>query len=340
MKIVFYDEHSKLAYNPNTEKNVGVGGKETVLIKTAETLSSLLGHEVIVFTNCNIPNIYAGVKYYKYFDFRPQNEDIFISFGGCPHGYNVPKTKIYWNCFDNAQYILQNQWADIFIVNSEWQRDIYAKVLPPDIIKKMRVVNPGVDLELLPSNEEKWEFDISHMSHPAKGGMSVLPETFSKIKNQIPQITLHVYGGGGLWGWDNESYRGLYTKLIKSGILYHGTIAKKDLFEHLSRSKVFLYPLNNLFKESFCLSVLEAMICGCVVVAKDSGNINTLLKDGRGFVVEGDTGHYMWSIDAAEKVIKVLNNQSLFEEMSKKSKVYARQFTWEKTATMLLRTIS
>ena len=81
MKITFYDGHGKLSYNPNTEKNVGVGGAETVLIQTAKALAKR-GHEVSCYINCNFPDYYDGVGYYKYQDYIPKGEDVFVGCSG------------------------------------------------------------------------------------------------------------------------------------------------------------------------------------------------------------------------------------------------------------------
>jgi glycosyltransferase involved in cell wall biosynthesis len=152
-----------------------------------------------------------------------------------------------------------------------------------------------------------------------------------RLKLKLPQAQLHVYGGGGIWGWDNEQYRPIYSKLINNGILYHGQIGKEDMVTRLNQAQIFLYPVGGHHKETFCLQVLEAMASGCVVIASNSGNVRNLVGEN-GYIVEGDINHYSWAMEAVEKIDKLYNEPKLMDYFSRKSREFAKQFTWDRTA--------
>lgn len=329
MKIAFYDGHGKLSYNPNTEKNVGVGGTETVLIQAAKALASR-GHEVSAYINCSFPDIYNGVKYYKYQDYIPKGEDILVGFENFPTKYNAKKT-VNWVNRATLDDVLRYPDVDKIFVVSEWHRDFFASALPSNLVSKMAVIISGVDSAFFESNVEKQPYNITYTGHPGKGGMSALVPVMERIKLRIPQVQMHVYGGGSLWGWDNDQYRPLYDRMIKNGISYHGQIGKGDMVTRLNQAQVYLYPVGSHHKETFCLGILEAMASGCVVVASNSGNIRNLVGD-RGYVIEGDINHYSWSMEAVEKIAGLYNEPKLMEYLSRKSKEYAKEFTWESTA--------
>lgn len=328
MKISFYDNHGKLRYNPNTEKNVGIGGAETVIIQTAKALAKR-GHEVSVYINCNFPDIYDGVKYYQYNDYVPTHEDVLVGFENFPPVYNA-KVVVNWANRFYLDDILRFKEIDKLFVVSDWHRDYFASLLPKEFVEKMKVVNPGVSQAYFQNTEKKEMYNVTYAGHPGKGGMSALAPVIERLKPKLPGVKMRVFGGGGIWGWDNDQYRPIYNKLIKSGIAYHGQIGKEDMVKRLNQAEIFLYPVAPHHKETFCLAVLEAMAAGCVVIASPSGNVPNLVGD-RGFIIDGDINHYTWAMDVTAKILELYQSPSLIDELSNKSREFAKQFTWERT---------
>lgn len=329
MKITFYDGHGKLSYNPNTEKNVGVGGAETVIIQSAKALAKR-GHEVSVYNNCNFPDYYDGVAYRKYQDYSPSEEDVLVGFENFPVNHNAKKVVNWVNRF-YLDDVLRYPDVDKLFVMSDWHKEFFASHLPQDLITKMRVVNPGVDSAFYESTVEKQSYNITYTGHPGKGGMVALIPVMERLRLKLPQSQIHVYGGGGMWGWDNDQYRTVYDKLIRNNIKYHGQIGKEDMVTRLNQAQIFLYPVGNHHKETFCLSVLEAMASGCVVIASNSGNVRNLVGD-RGYIIDGDINHYSWSMEASERIVRLYNDPTLMQRLSNESREFAKQFTWKKTA--------
>jgi glycosyltransferase involved in cell wall biosynthesis len=284
---------------------------------------------VSVYIKCNFPDIYDKVKYLMFYDYVPQNEDVLVGFENFPANHNAKKVFNLVNRF-TTQDVERFDFVDKIIVMSEWQRDLFASTLSKELQEKMIVINPGVD-QLFFKEIAKQPYNITYAGSPAKGAMPALVRVLERLKSKVPQAHIHAYGGGGLWGWDNDQYRPVYDKLIKSGVLYHGQIGKEEMPLRLGQAQIFLYPVGSHHKETFCLAVLEAMAAGCVVVASDSGNVKNLVAD-RGLMIAGDINHYMWSIEAVEKITKLFENPTLLEQLSSASREFARNFTWENTA--------
>jgi glycosyltransferase involved in cell wall biosynthesis len=99
----------------------------------------------------------------------------------------------------------------------------------------------------------------------------------------------------------------------------------------LNQAEIFLYPVAQHHKETFCLTVLEAMAASCIVICNSNGNLNSLVGD-RGLIIDGDINHYSWSMEVAEKIADLYTHPSVMEEMSQKAREFAKTFTWEKTA--------
>jgi glycosyltransferase involved in cell wall biosynthesis len=78
--------------------------------------------------------------------------------------------------------------------------------------------------------------------------------------------------------------------------------------------------------EGFGLPILEAMSCGCPVVASRGGSL---------VGVVGKAGEYVdpYDIDSiAEGIKRVFNSIGLQRELSQKGEIQSRKFTWKKTA--------
>ena len=328
MKISLYDNNEKLAYNPNTMKNGGVGGTQTIIINVAKELAKR-GHDVTVYIKCNFPDIYGGVKYYQYYDYKSLNEDVLIGFESLPKIHDAKKV-FNWSTRIDIEGVNKYPNVDKLITLSEWHRDRYASEIHKDLVEKMVVIEPGVSKKFFQPNIKKWHKSITYMGHPFKGGMSAMIEYAKRLKPKVKDADIHVYGGGKLWGWENTQYRKLYDDLIHNKILYHGQTGKKKLMYHLNKTEIFVYPIGNHIQETFCLSILEAMASGCVVITNDNGNIKNIVGDA-GYIIEGNVDDYKWHIEAVQKTIELFNDYPLMLKLSKMATKRAREFTWQKT---------
>jgi len=330
MKISLYDSNDKLAYNPNTEQSLGVGGTQTIIINVARELAKK-GHDVTVYIKCNFPDIYDGVKYYQHYDYKPL-DDVLIGFESLPKLHDAKKV-FNWSTRVAVSEVTKYRDVNNLIVLSEWHRDRYASELSSDLVEKMVVIEPGVSKQFF-QDVKKWEFSIAYAGHPDKGGMEALIELVRRIKPKFPNCDIHVYGGGILWGWDNEQYRSLYDKMIKSKILYHGQAGKRKIVKHLNGSQIFIYPVGNQYQETFSLIVLEAMAAGCVVIASDNGNIKSLIGDA-GHIIPGNIKDYKWHLEAVEKITHLFQNNSEIERLSKLAIRKAKRYSWKRTVDNL-----
>ena len=106
-------------------------------------------------------------------------------------------------------------------------------------------------------------------------------------------------------------------------IIRLGFIPTEDLVSIYSLATVFAMP--SLY-EGFGLPILEAMSCGCPVVASKGGSLAEVV---------GEAGRYIdpYDIDSIAKGIsEVFNSPSLQKELSQKGIIQSKKFTWKKTA--------
>jgi glycosyltransferase involved in cell wall biosynthesis len=110
-------------------------------------------------------------------------------------------------------------------------------------------------------------------------------------------------------------------------ITIRGYVSDAEMRSLYEEADVFVYP--SLY-EGFGLPVLEAMACGCPVIAS---NVSSLPE------VVGDAGLLIdpYDVEAlAHAISTVLADDDLKREMSKKGIAQAQKFSWEKAGTELL----
>lgn len=133
--------------------------------------------------------------------------------------------------------------------------------------------------------------DIVHISYhttPHRGLELLLP-VFLKLAETDKKIHLHVHSSFKMYGWDarDQHYEALF-KICREHpqITYHGYTKHEELIERLRDNyHIFAYP--NIWPETMCRALLEAMYFGMVCVHPDlaalpdtSGALNKYMYNG------------------------------------------------------------
>lgn len=98
--------------------------------------------------------------------------------------------------------------------------------------------------------------------------------------------------------------------------------------EIYSKSKVWIVASRS---EGFSLPILEAMACGCAVVATDCGGPRDIINDGKnGFLVE--VGNVEQIVN---RVLLLLGDNSLRKAICWEAERTVTEFSWEKSVDKL-----
>lgn len=101
-----------------------------------------------------------------------------------------------------------------------------------------------------------------------------------------------------------------------------GFVSSENLVALYNTATLFVMPS---IYEGFGLPILEAMSCGCPVVASKGGSLAEVV---------GEAGKYVdhYNVDSiASGINEVFNSPNLQKELSQKGIVQSRKFTWNKT---------
>lgn len=225
----------------------------------------------------------------------------------------------------------------IFTV-SKWSKDDlchYAQNIDPDRV----IVNPiAAGEHFYPSSDKEKDLLVRRKyGIPQEGkyllslgalekrkNLPVIFEVLEKLVLQEKVRDLNMV----LVGHDNPDYVKKLKDLssyraIRNHVLFTGRVPDEDLSSLYSGSEAFIFPS---YYEGFGLPPLEAMQCGVPVVTSNSSSLPEVVGDA-GVLVAPDDSDGM-----AEAVLKILNDSSYREMLSKKSIERARKFSWDEHA--------
>ncbi|MGL4656178.1 MAG: glycosyltransferase family 4 protein [Sarcina sp.] len=153
-----------------------------------------------------------------------------------------------------------------------------------------------------------------------------LIESFNKICNKLSKdIKLLIVGGLRDEGKKLETFSKNLTNSDK--IIFTGFIEEDYLPTIYSGCKLFVYPS---FYEGFGLPPLEAMSCGTPALSADTTSIPEVVKIKELLFDPHE------SLALENKLLTILNNDTLLATLEEKSLKLAKDFSWENTAIKTL----
>lgn len=205
---------------------------------------------------------------------------------------------------------------------------------------KIDVVYNGVDVDFAPITEDekqkvRSEFTVGHVYflfvgslHPRKN-ISRLFASFESFKKRTGSGTKLLIGGARYW-WSKDIRNSFEQMKYKSDVIFSGRLSEKDLKKVLASALALVYIP---YFEGFGLPLVEAMKSQVPVITSNVTSMPEVCEDAAlyadPFSIE--------SISAAMERIE--NDESLRESLIQKGLVRVRQFSWDKTADELWKSI-
>lgn len=180
-------------------------------------------------------------------------------------------------CHDLAEdpenkILLDGGWDkfDHFVFVTAWQRDQYI----------MRFGIPYSKCSVIPNAvekryeaEEKNTETIRFIYHTTPHrGLELLVPVIDALSREYPNIHLDVYSSFAIYGWAqrDEPYNELFKQIHEHpNMTYHGSVPNEEVLEALDKAHIFLYP--NIWKETSCIALIEAIKSGCVCIHPNYG---------------------------------------------------------------------
>ncbi len=154
-------------------------------------------------------------------------------------------------------------------------------------------------------------------------GLEVLLEMWPRVKTAVPEAELEIFSSLKTYGADEDPYTPLYDRArALPGIHYRGSVGQEALREVASECRAMAYPC--IFQEMSSVAIMEAIASGCAVVSTDIGVLpesawrNPLVPLGNG-----------WKELWAESLIRVLQNDTYFQDISDQNIHLSKFYDWE-----------
>ena len=194
------------------------------------------------------------------------------------------------------------------------------------------VIPNGVDLDIFRNYTNVTECNIEkrHKKILFVGrlqdvkGVKYIIEAMNII-TKFYDVNLLIVGDGN----DRERLEALVEKLkLNDVVSFRGKAPRSEIPKYMEESDIFILPSKS---EGFPLVLLEAMASGLTIVASNVGGIPDIIKDG----VNGLLTEPMNSNDIADKVLRILSDDRLREEILSNNKKYIEKYDWRQISLQL-----
>ncbi|MDS1003191.1 glycosyltransferase family 1 protein [Clostridium sporogenes] len=223
--------------------------------------------------------------------------------------------------------------SDKIITVSECSKKDISKFFP---VKedKIEVIPLAADSKYKPLNKlycknvlkKKYGIDLPFILYlggfSSRKNVKSIIEAFEKIYNKLPEEYALVIVGSKKD--EGEKLYEFSSKLkISSNIIFTDFVEEQDLPIFYNGCSVFIYP--SLY-EGFGLPPLEAMSCGCAVIASNITSIPEVTSDCCINIDPFDIDNISISME------NILKNPDLQDKLGKKAFERSKLFSWDKTA--------
>lgn len=205
------------------------------------------------------------------------------------------------------------------LTNSAWGLPMPTIVVASTLIPRMEKLSGQKARAVIPNGINTTEYFIENGS--TRDGIGIM---YSSHPNKEPKDIIKLAQRiEAKWACVPQYYYGTdeMPKALRTGI-YKRFPSVEQARKIYNRCMVWLSVSR---EEGFCLPILEAMACGCVVISSDNLGAKELIRNGEnGYLVPtGDIDSFLVRVE------QVLNNTELREYIVQKGLETVKAFSWE-----------
>jgi len=164
---------------------------------------------------------------------------------------------------------------------------------------KITVIANGVS-DIFSYSDQKTKTFI-HTSIPYKG-LELMPAIIRGIHQKHPEAKFKIFSSMSLYGPLNDPYLELYDELKKlPNVEYSSAVDQAELVEHYQDAAFFIHP--NIWEETFCVSMAEAMKSGCYPIITNIGALSEVAGDNFASVVPIDGNRTSQKYEVTDRFI-------------------------------------
>jgi glycosyltransferase involved in cell wall biosynthesis len=237
--------------------------------------------------------------------------------------YNVKKVLTAWgsDILINPKKSLWSKWRAKYILNNidvlTADSNIVLTEAQKLIKKKIKAYNVNFGVDIVDCNIKKENIIYSNRLHKPLYNIDKIILSFSKFLSKNKNWKLVIAGNGS----ETNNLKNLCKKLnIDNNVEFIGWVDKKTNFEYYCKSKIYVSIPSS---DSVSLSLVEAIIAGCVVYVSDLPANHEIVNSNIGFIVKDKE-----NIDF-EKYLD-LDKKKFEKERQKIKKYFSKEFNRKK----------
>ncbi|MDH7510914.1 MAG: glycosyltransferase family 1 protein [Methanolinea sp.] len=169
---------------------------------------------------------------------------------------------------------------------------------------------------------------LSVGSEEPRKNLDALIGAIACIREEIPDIVLLKAGSPGMGGDRKRTLALIRTHRLEDNVIFTGDIPEDLLAKYYNAADLFVFP--SLY-EGFGLPVIEAMACGCPVIASNSSSIPEVAGDAAVMVNSSNPA------EIAKAALELLTQEEKRMEVVKKGLARVSQFDWDAGAKKTIR---
>jgi glycosyltransferase involved in cell wall biosynthesis len=251
--------------------------------------------------------------------------------------------KILWGQHSYDQPVFANfhhEEVTHIVSPSHWAKEQLIKFL--NVPKnKITVIPTGVS-DAFTFSENKTKTFI-HTSIPYKG-LELLPAIIRRIHTRHPDAKFKIFSSMSLYGPSNDPYIELYEDLKTiPNVEYSAAVDQEELIQHYQDAAFFIHP--NIWEETFCVSMAEAMKSGCYPIITNIGALQEVAGENFASVVPIEGNHTPKGYEVTENFLNTFaeicctaldyfeGDRTYYNQISKSLSNYISQkCDWKKVA--------
>ena len=224
---------------------------------------------------------------------------------------------------------------DWYVFNSHWTYEKYRYFFNvPDT--RSVVIKNGIDYEELKLKKDftyKDPLRLVYFSTPWRG-LDVLLNTMELLKDE-KDIVLDVYSSTIIYGdgfhIENEpKFLKLYEQARDlKNVNYKGYLHHNELMEKLKEYHVSVHP--STFEETFCISAMEALAAGCMLIATDLGAIPETCAEFPVYIpYSSDKKHLaVQTAESIRQAREILSARDISQSLKFQQQYYKYYYDWK-----------
>ncbi len=340
--VFFTGTLARKPFSPDSLAREGLGGSETAFVRMAQKLHER-GLRVVCFCPTPAAKVYAGVAYFPIQDFyaygyvRPYPLLVSSRYLYPILQHRVKCRQVVW-LHDMGLTMGEDLTPHVskierVLVLSDYQKEFVKELyrIPEDLFFKTRNGFVTEDFEF--PGPARFSHKLLYMSRPERG-LKEAVRVFEKLKARYADAELHVctYTNEKKLE-DDPQLRPLLPALQKEGVVFHGSLKKRDLYRLLHECAILLYP-NVSSSETSCIAAIEAMAAGVPVISSDRGALPETLgvpaPNAGGTVVPYAEDPEALIDSLAQAVSRLFEAPGAWEILSRNARIRAhREYTWD-----------